>query len=294
MSLTDLAIAHRGGMALGPENTLTAFAASHALGLRALETDAQVTADGIAIAFHDSTLTSLTGLPGKVGDYTWRQLRTVRVEGEPLLRLDDLLSAFPDTAFLVDIKNAACIAPVSETLRATRSSDRVCVAGGMDPWLHAVAARTGCQRAMGFRALTALMGAAKLGLRAPSAIFSGVTAAHIPTRLLGFAWMACPRASARLVESVHDQGLLLRAWTVNVTEEMERFLELGVDAIITDHPDVLRTVMIRRGLWTKPEKTTLWAHAGALQTGPLQTSSRSRTAASGRATTVTTSSLINA
>ena len=222
---------------------------SHALGVRLLETDVQVTCDGVALAFHDTTLGRLTGVRGKVSDYTWNELKAVRVEGEPLLRLDELLTTFNDSAFLVDVKAPSAITATVNAIRTTASADRVCVAGGMDAWLQAVTDETGCQRSMGFKALTALMTAAKLGVRPPSGVFANVTAAHLPTRLLGLAWMACPSVSARLTESIHERGLLVRTWTVNDADDMTRFLRLGVDAIITDHPDVLRTVMIREGLW---------------------------------------------
>ena len=53
---TPLAIAHRGGAAMAPENTLDAFALSVALGVRYLETDVKVTADGELMCFHDETL----------------------------------------------------------------------------------------------------------------------------------------------------------------------------------------------------------------------------------------------
>lgn len=55
-----LAIAHRGGAALGPENTLAAFAMSTALGLRYLESDVRLTADGHLVCFHDETLDRIT------------------------------------------------------------------------------------------------------------------------------------------------------------------------------------------------------------------------------------------
>lgn len=223
---------------------------SHALGVRLLETDVHATADGVALAFHDATLARLTGLPGRVSDYTWDELRSVRIEGEPLLRLDMLLNAFPDAAFLVDVKGRDCVAPTISAIQRTRSAERVCVAGGMERWLKAVSDATGCPRAMGFQALSGLMSAAKLGLPAPRGIFSGVMAAHLPTRLLGLAWMACPSASRRLVESVQEQGLLLRAWTVNDPDDMTHFLRMGVDSIITDYPDVLRAIMVRECMWT--------------------------------------------
>jgi glycerophosphoryl diester phosphodiesterase len=38
-------------------------------------------------------------------------------------------------------------------------------------------------------------------------------------------------------------------WTINDDSEMDRLLDLGVDGIMTDRPEVLREVFERRGIW---------------------------------------------
>jgi glycerophosphoryl diester phosphodiesterase len=47
-------------------------------------------------------------------------------------------------------------------------------------------------------------------------------------------------ASRELIEEVHDEGLTVWAWTVNDEEEVRRLVNLGVDGLITDHPDKVR------------------------------------------------------
>ena len=288
MSLTNIAIAHRGGSALGPENTLTTFAMSHALGLRLLETDVQTTADGVALAFHDSSLRRLTGLPGRVRDYTWAQLRDVRVGSEPLLRLDELLASFPDTSFLVDVKSVSAIGPTIQAIRSTNAGQRVCVAGGLEPWLRTVAETTRCQRAMGFRALTLLMTAAKAGIRPPSGVFREVCAAHLPTQLCGLPWMTCPKIRHRLIEMAHDHDILVRVWTVNEAQQMREFLDSGADAVVTDRPHVLRDILIARGDWRAPQPS-LGAHRVAARTRQLRPTVANSTPANRSTRTLTAS-----
>ncbi|MEV0720576.1 glycerophosphodiester phosphodiesterase family protein, partial [Asanoa sp. NPDC050611] len=104
---TPLAFAHRGGAADGDENTAEAFARAVALGYRYVETDVHGTRDGVSVVFHDENLRRLTGQPGRIRDLTIKDLDTVRVAGSAAVpRLDDVLAAWPDVRFNIDVKAA--------------------------------------------------------------------------------------------------------------------------------------------------------------------------------------------
>src|SRR5436305_5541702 len=123
-----LAFAHRGGAAPAPENSWRAFEHAVGLGYAYLETDIQATADGVLVAFHDRTLDRVTGQPGRVARLTHAGLARARVEGtEPIPLLEDLLGAWPDVRFNIDVKDAPAIAPLAAVLRRTSAWDRVCV-----------------------------------------------------------------------------------------------------------------------------------------------------------------------
>ena len=53
----------------------------------------------------------------------------------------------------------------------------------------------------------------------------------------------------KLVETAHKYGLLIHVWTVNEPSEMETLLDLGVDGLITDRPDLLKDVLTARDQW---------------------------------------------
>lgn len=78
----DLEIAHRGGYELGPENTIETVLLNWKAGVTAFEVDVQLSADGIPVLYHDSTLKRLTGHPGKIGDYTLAQLKQLPILNE--------------------------------------------------------------------------------------------------------------------------------------------------------------------------------------------------------------------
>ena len=79
--LTDTFVAHRGLFDNGcgiPENSVPAFAKASEMGF-GIETDVQMTKDGVLVVFHDDTLKRMTGAEGKLADYTFDELRKLRL-----------------------------------------------------------------------------------------------------------------------------------------------------------------------------------------------------------------------
>src|SRR3954452_6980730 len=81
--------AHRGGASDVPENTMPAFEYAVGLGYRYVETDVQVTADGVLVAFHDDDLSRTCGRPGFISRLPWSDVRTAMVRGEAPIPLLD-------------------------------------------------------------------------------------------------------------------------------------------------------------------------------------------------------------
>jgi glycerophosphoryl diester phosphodiesterase len=123
-----LAFAHRGGAAHAPENSWRAFEHAVSLGYEYLETDLQATSDGVLVAFHDRTLDRVTGRAGRIARMSHRELSGALIDGtEPIPLLEDLLGAWPDMRFNIDLKNSPAVQPLAEVLRRTAAWDRVCV-----------------------------------------------------------------------------------------------------------------------------------------------------------------------
>lgn len=238
-----LAIAHRGGAALAPENTVAAFERSLALGYRYLETDVRVTADGVCVAFHDRGLRRVTGVTGRVADLSWDDVRSLRVLGrEPVPRLDDLLTRWPDVRWVLDVKQPEALSCLVATVRDCGAASRVCLSGTWDRWLGHARRALGpdVTTALGWRSLVSL-------LRGASPRPDGAGFAHVPLR---FAGRRLP--SARLVERAQALGLRVVVWGVDDRAEMHRLLDDGVAGVITDRTDVLREVLVARDAWTAP------------------------------------------
>jgi glycerophosphoryl diester phosphodiesterase len=255
-----LAFAHRGGAAHAPENSWRAFEHAVGLGYRYLETDLQATADGVLVAFHDKTLTRVCGQDGRVCRLSYAELSAARIEGtEPIPVLEDLLTAWPDIRFNLDVKDVPAIAPLPEVLRRTNAWDRVCLVSFSASRLRATRRALGrpvCMAASPLGTAVVRFGGPHRrhdrtgpGRVAPPGRHqwplsgwltrSGVRCVQVP------ATMATPSFIGRS----HALGLQVHAWTINDQTTMERLLDLGVDGIMTDETMVLRDVLAARGQW---------------------------------------------
>jgi glycerophosphoryl diester phosphodiesterase len=243
---TPIAMAHRGGAIEHLENTMPAFEACVAMGYRYLETDVRVTADGVPIVFHDPALDRVTDRSGRVDQLTWNELAGARIGGrESVLRLEELLGAWPDVRFNLDIKAPGVVAPLARTVRRLRVEDRICVGSFSDARVAAA------RRVFGPTVCTSLgpRGVAALRLSSYSPRAAGLVripagCAQVPLQLGGRALV-----DERFVAAAHARGLQVHVWTVNTRAETETMLDLGVDGVMTDRPAMLRDILVARGQW---------------------------------------------
>jgi glycerophosphoryl diester phosphodiesterase len=242
---TPLAFAHRGGAAVGDENTAAAFARCIELGYRYVETDIHATSDGVPVVFHDATLARMTGDQRRVRDVRWADLATLRVAGEAAVpRLDDMLDAWPQVRFNIDIKAEQAVAPAVDAVRRSGALDRVLLASFSDARLARIRRALGPRVAtsLGTREVARLWAGAQLGRarRMPE----GVVAAQVPVR-----HGRIRVVTRRFLAHAHRLGLQVHVWTVDDPTQMHELLDLGVDGIMTDRIEVLREVYSARGLW---------------------------------------------
>ncbi|WP_105974140.1 glycerophosphodiester phosphodiesterase [Streptomyces geranii] len=236
--------AHRGGAADGLENTMLQFRRAVDAGYRYLETDVHCTADGKLVALHDSTLDRVTDGGGLIADLPWSDVQHARVAGsEPVPLFEDLLEAFPEARWNVDVKAEPALGPLLELIERTGCWDRICVGSFSE------ARVVRAQRLAGPRLATSYgtKGVLDLRLRSwgvPVGVRRSAVAAQVPESQSGI-----PVVDRRFVRTAHARGLQVHVWTVNDPDRMHRLLDLGVDGIMTDHIDTLRKVLEDRGTW---------------------------------------------
>lgn len=239
-----IAFAHRGGAGDGLENTARQFRCAVEAGYRYIETDVHVTLDGRLVAFHDTTLDRVTDGAGLISELPWREVEQARVAGrEPVPLFEDLLTAFPEVRWNVDVKAEPALLPFLDLTERMDAWDRVCLGSFSE------ARVVRAQRLAGPRLATSYgtRGVLNLRLRSwgvPVTARRSAVAAQVPQAQFGL-----PVVDHRFVRAAHARGLQVHVWTVNEPERMHRLLDLGVDGIMTDHIDVLREVMEDRGIW---------------------------------------------
>jgi glycerophosphoryl diester phosphodiesterase len=243
------AFAHRGGAAHAPENTWTAFEHAVKLGYVYLETDARATSDGKLMAFHDRTLDRVTGTPGPIGSRTYSEVSALRVAGsEPIPLVEDLLGAWPDVRFNIDLKDEPGIALLAGVLRRTAAWDRVCVTSFSGSRLRA--ARELFERPVCMATSPAVIAAVRYTVGAAA---QGGQTGPLARRLAQWQ-VRCAQVPGRVasrpfIRRAHALGLDVHVWTINDRPEMNRLLDLGADGIMTDDIETLREVLIERGQW---------------------------------------------
>jgi glycerophosphoryl diester phosphodiesterase len=243
-------LAHRGSRVLWPENTHHAFEGAIDLGYVYIETDIRVTSDGVVVLFHDETLERTTNGVGKVSDWTWEALSALdaaynfspdgesfplRGEGIGISRLDDALAEFHDVNFNIDLKAKNSEWLVAEVIVRMKRHDSVLIGGFVDG------------RIARFRRITKGTVATSAGPSAAMAMYTAsrigrsvqrpVDAYQLPSAMRG------ATVDRKLVDAVHEAGSHIHLWTVNDPDDMRRFLDLGVDGIVTDRPDLLNDVL---------------------------------------------------
>ncbi|MER7168989.1 glycerophosphodiester phosphodiesterase [Micromonospora sp. NPDC000207] len=240
-----LAFAHRGGAADGDENTVGAFTRAVELGYRYVETDVHATADGVAVVFHDPTLRRVTGEPGRLADLRWADLASVRVGGAAVVpRLDEVLTAWPQVRFNIDVKSDGGVEPTVATVGRAGAGGRVLLASFSDARLSRLRVLTAGRVAtsLGMRGVARLRLASLHGRRVR--LPPSVVAAQVPPR-----YGRVPVVDRRFLAYCHRLGLQVHVWTIDEPTEMHELLDLGVDGIMTDHVGVLRDVYLSRGHW---------------------------------------------
>lgn len=248
-----LVFGHRGGSRLAPENTLAAFDRAVAEGVHGLELDVRLSRDGEVMVCHDARIDRTCDALGAIADLTAAELARVdagyrfsdgegsypfrgRGVGVPTLR--DVLARYPRHSIIVEMKDdtLALARATVEVVRAAAALDRVCLGSFSSGVLrHARRLAPGTASSGSRREVLLAVIWARLGWLPP---FRRYQVLQVPEGREGFRVVA-----PRFVRAAHRAGIPVQVWIVDGADDIRRLLDWGVDALISDRPDVaVRTV----------------------------------------------------
>lgn len=227
-------VSHRGAAAIAPENTLAAMRVAIEQGVEFVETDVQLTADGVPVLLHDPTLDRTTSGSGPVAAHTLEQVKTLDAgswfgasyAGEQIPTLEEFLNELDsgDVRALVEIKGVWSIeqlAAATELLRAHGMVNRVGLQSFELDTLEMLAeVAPEFARIM----LTREWDSATVA----SAVALEVSAVGARTKLFN--------ARPELLERLREHGIGSLAYTLNTEQRWQQAGERGIDLIVTDDP----------------------------------------------------------
>jgi glycerophosphoryl diester phosphodiesterase len=243
--------AHRGGAALAPENTMTAFRnAVDVWGVDMLEMDVHASADGRIVVIHDATVDRTTDGSGAVAHMPWAAIRELdagyhfldperrasfRGRGVRLPLFDEVLEAFPLTRLNVEIKDARAAVGLIHLIRRHGAEHRVLVA----------AEHERCRRAV--RSYPGAWGASRRQLLRFWAIYNTPASVLYTPRAdilqVPPTWAGRTVVTPRLIAEAHRRNIPVHVWTVDEPSLMKSLLALGVDGLQSDRLDRLAAVL---------------------------------------------------
>ncbi|WP_432560525.1 glycerophosphodiester phosphodiesterase [Granulicoccus sp. GXG6511] len=228
--------AHRGASAYAPENTLPAFALAERMGADGIELDVQLTADGEVVVIHDETLDRTTDRSGPVAELSLAEIRRAdagggsgEFEGTRVPTLAEVFAQVRPGRMVVNVelKNLLEFYPgleraVLDVIEASGMADRVIVSS-FNHW--------------SLKTVQQLAPATPVGLLLSDGIYLpweyavdfGAAAIHPH-----WGFLRVPG----LVDYAHAAGIDVHVWTVNARADIGAAIRAGVDAVITNHPDV--------------------------------------------------------
>src|SRR5687767_5476873 len=246
-SRRPLVFAHRGGCALGPENTCAAFDLGLAAGADGLELDVHLSADGVPVVHHDATLDRTTSQSGPLAARTAAELAQVdagyrfardggfpfRKQGAGIPSLREVLQRYRDIPIVIEMKvNSAQMGEaVARDVRLADAVDRVCVAG------------YGARSAAAVRAAIPGIASSATHPEARLAFYRGL--AGWPVRRAAYGAYQVPECagvlrivSPRFIRNAHEAGFKVQVWTIDEERDMRRLLEWGADGLFSNRPDL--------------------------------------------------------
>ena len=246
-----LVIAHRGASAYAPDHTLAAYEMAVQMDTDYIELDLQLTKDGKLVALHDAVI-SFQDADRTVADITFDELMlyspgeefnlenpryaSVAYEDLRVVGLDDILQHFGNTVnYYIEIKSPNSYPGIeAELLRQLREHGLLDTDADMPKVIIQSFDEDSLKKVFAMEPTIPLI-----------KLYSFDKNAHISKKELGELVKYASgigvngeKVTKKLVESLHNKGLDVHAFTVNDEKLIRTLMSRGVDGVFTDKPDI--------------------------------------------------------
>lgn len=219
-----IVVGHRGAAGLEPENTLRSIKRAIDLGVDQVEVDARIAKDRRLVVIHDETVDRTTDGHGYVKDFTLSELRRLDAgKGEYVPTLEEVLRFTQGKVILqIELKVKEVTEPTVHLIESLEAEKDVLITSFMHELLEKV-------HKLNPNLKTGALFSDVQGDVCQRSLDVHSEAIHVHYR----------NVNARLVQEAHRRGLKVAVWNPDDEEEMKRMMNLGVDSVGTNRPDIL-------------------------------------------------------
>lgn len=254
-----VSLAHRGASAGAPENTLEAYRLAVESGVGGLELDVHMTRDGEIVVMHDDDVCRCTDGAGPIREKSLHEIKALdaghqfspdegrtfpyRGQGLRIPTLKEVFQQFPSTPVNLDIKEdqAGIEEAVLEIIEQNGAAHRTFVASQDHRVIQRFRKLSGGKLPTSSSQFEVGIFLALSRIRLEHLLRPAYAALQVPTSHRGIELV-----TSRFIAAAHNLGVRVDVWTVDDPDEMHRLLDLGVDVIMTNRPDVLTDVLGKR------------------------------------------------
>ncbi len=239
-------IAHRGSCACYPENTLASFEGAILMDADMVELDVQLTKDSEVVVFHDEKISRCTNGKGRIADHTLAQLKGLdagswfdkRFQGARIPTLTEVLNLCRNKiAVNIEIKTEAVTDAIT---------------GGIEERSWKIAQQSGMREHIVFSSfdpraikhLKEIDSGAAVAVLFEKGHYGSALPSDIIESLRADAFN-CSQSelSAKWLTNLKLNNVPVNIYTVNDEKNMRRLIEMGVNGIFTNKPDILKKVV---------------------------------------------------
>ena len=223
-------MAHRGGSLEAPENTIESFKYALEIGSDIIETDIQLSSDGIPYIFHDDDLKRIPGIEKNFNELLASEIDELNIFDDcKIPTLEETLKQFPNTKFQIDFKTDEVVDPAIEIInKLPHIKKNLCVASFSSQRLQKIKSK--------LSDVTYSMGpheVLKLLLKSFGVYRGEISGDCLQIPIYRYGIKIVTR---RFVDFCKRENIKISVWTINSIEEMDYLIDLDVDGIRTDKP----------------------------------------------------------